>query len=360
MTRILPMVEAVEDEHGYPERHLNGLVGTTTHSREDTARKAAAKDPDVVVILRWRTATNGLRYQLQIPEVVGVDRSRAKRGLPPMDAELRRQIEELGKPDRDPPSRRRTSDHPRPRSAEGNESLAYLLDRDVRAIGPEHAAAPPAPDIRLLISPSGSYRYVGLENGRPVSALQIMSYDGGVRGVIENVYTTPFARRRGWAARLLEVARKRFREVKHSDDLSPAGAAWKGTVRDAARDKDYRGQPVPFDFARAVYEVRRNRRGALEVLLDGIEEWFPRQYADAVADAEHHWAETGMPWVVLFNARVARARFRPWQDARSMMRTPFDIHTAASIARNGMPPYSAIIWPRRRSFAPLPPLAGQR
>lgn len=133
-------------------------------------------------------------------------------------------------PRRDPPARRRPSD--RPRSAEGNENLAYLLDRDVRAIGPERAAAPPARDIRLLISPSGSYRYVGLENGRPVSALQIISHDGGIRGVIANVYTTPFARRRGWAARLLEVARRRFREVKHSDDLSPAGEAWKRTVRD--------------------------------------------------------------------------------------------------------------------------------
>ena len=136
-----------------------------------------------------------------------------------------------------PPSRppSRPSSRPpssRPRSSEGNENLAYLLDRDVRAIGPERAAAPPAPDIRLLISPYGSYRYVGLENGRPVSALQIISRDGGVRGTIANVYTTPFARRRGWAARLLEAARRQFREVKHSDDLSPAGSAWKGSVRD--------------------------------------------------------------------------------------------------------------------------------
>ena len=368
-----------------------------------------------------------------------------------------------GTPHRDPPARRRPSD--RPRSAEGNENLAYLLDRDVRAIGPESATAPPTRDVRLLISPSGSYRYVGLENGRAVSALQIQSRDG-VRGVVMNVYTTPAARRRGWAARLLEVARKRFREVKHADDLSSAGKAWAERVRDPGgeeegenwplteekrklllhhieaaeraevdadleetrddlskaryhareagvhyreaadvaavptvhnradlrrhneriellerayrsfrrgrshvhaervgrliqslsafgrrshnvmRDADYRGQKVPLDFARAAYEARRQRPGALEVLRDGIEEWFPKQYAAAVADAEHHWSETRMPYVVLFNARVARARFRRWQDARSTTRTPFDIQTAASIARNGMPPYSAIIWPR--------------
>ena len=238
-----------------------------------------------------------------------------------------------------PPSRPPSS---RPRSAEGNEGLAYLLDRDVRAIGPERAAAPPAPDVRLLVSEHGSYRYVGLENGRPVSVLQIMSQDGGNRGVIANVYTTPIARRRGWAKRLLEVARKRFREVRHSNDLSPAGAAWKDVVRDA----DYRGQKVPFDFARATFEARRLKPGALEVLRDGIEEWFPKQYADAVADAEHHWSETRMPYVVLFNGRVARARFRRWQDARSTMRTPFDIRPTSAIVRNGMPPYSAIIWPR--------------
>lgn len=135
-----------------------------------------------------------------------------------------------------PPSKPPSS---RPRSMEGNEHLAYLLDRDVRAIGPEYAAAPPAPDVRLFISPYGSYRYVALENGRPVSALQIMSPDDGVRGVIANVYTTPVARRRGWAKKLLEIARQRFREVKHSDDLSPAGEAWKGAVRDPRRRRRY-------------------------------------------------------------------------------------------------------------------------
>ena len=356
-----------------------------------------------------------------------------------------------GAPRRDPPGPRLRRISDRPRSSEGNENLAYLLDREVRAIGPESAAAPPAKNIRLLISNERpvygrggaasealvSYRYVGLEDGRPVSALQIVSADG-IRGTIANVYTTPIARRRGWARRLLEAARRRFREVKHSSDLSPAGEAWKNVVRDPesarrqralslhedasranrrlnaeryryldkpltknpsrwharvatlaretsdlwavtadayeeagdadmgelarrkshdinviaidyaagiARDADYRGQKVPFDFARAAFDARRDRPGALEVLRDGIEEWFPKQYASAVKDAEHHWSETRMPWVVLFNARAARARFRSWQDARSVMRSPFDIQTAASIARNGMPPYSAIIWP---------------
>lgn len=132
-------------------------------------------------------------------------------------------------------ARRPISD--RPRSAEGNENLAYLLDREVRAIGPETMAAPPARDIRLLVSPSGSYRYVGLDHGRPVSALQIMSRDG-IRGVIANVYTSPAFRRRGWAKKLLDAARGRFREVRHADDLSPAGAAWKSAERDPSTEDE--------------------------------------------------------------------------------------------------------------------------
>lgn len=121
-----------------------------------------------------------------------------------------------------------------------------------------------------------------------------------------------------------------------------AGCALRGSP---VRDKDYRGQDVPFDFSRAVYEVRRKRPGALAVLLDGLEEQFPRQLASATGEAMDHWDKTGMPWVVVFNARVARARYRPWRDARSTTRTPFDIHPAAAIVRNGMPPYSAVVWP---------------
>ena len=154
---------------------------------------------------------------------------------------------------RDPSNRLERRISNRPRSSEGNENLAYLLDRDVRAIGPESAAAPPAKDIRLLISPHGSYRYVGLENGRPVSALQIMSRDG-IRGTIENVYTTPAARRRGWAARLLEVARRRFREVRHSDDLSSAGKAWAEHVRDPSDKEGAESWPLTEEKKRTLLD----------------------------------------------------------------------------------------------------------
>ena len=196
------------------------------------------------------------------------------------------------RPSRDPSDRRPRRISDRPRSAEGNENLAYLLDRDVRAIGPERAAAPPAPDIRLLISPSGSYRYVGLENGRPVSALQIMSRDGGIRGVILNVYTTPFARRRGWAARLLEVARRRFREVKHSDDLSPAGEAWKSVVRDPESARRRRALSLHEDASRANRRLNAERHRYLDKpLAKNPARWHAR-VATLAREASDLWAVT--------------------------------------------------------------------
>ena len=209
---------------------------------------------------------------------------------------------------RDPQTRpRRSSD--RPRSAEGNENLAYLLDRDVRAIGPESAAAPPARDVRLLISPSGSYRYVALENGRPVSALQIQSRDG-VRGVVMNVYTTPIARRRGWAARLLEIARRRFREVKHSDDLSSAGVAWKNTVRDP--DSEEEGESWP---------LTEDKRKLLLRLVEGGER------AEVTADLEETEG----------NIRNARAQARiagaHYVDAADVATVP-TVHNRADLRRH--------------------------
>lgn len=122
-------------------------------------------------------------------------------------------------------------------TAEGNESLAYLLVREDRHIGPEHEV-PIAPRWQgglraltrnaratLLMSPHGSYRYIAFDGTTPVSAVQIMSRDG-IEGVIANVYTAPNYRRHGWATRLLDIARRRFRVLSHSTDLSPAGAAW--------------------------------------------------------------------------------------------------------------------------------------
>ena len=127
-------------------------------------------------------------------------------------------------------------------TAEGNESLEYLLYRDIRAIGPEREvpvasrwqgglrALTRNANVTLLISEEGSYRYIAFDGATPVSAVQIMSRDG-VEGIIANVYTAPEYRRHGWATRLLDIARRRFRRIEHSTDLSPAGAAWASRQR---------------------------------------------------------------------------------------------------------------------------------
>ena len=134
-------------------------------------------------------------------------------------------------------------------TAEGNENLSYLLHQNVIAIGPEREI-PIAPRWQgglraltrnaraaLLFSPvivgrsfrsaEGSYRYVAFDGDTPVSAVQIMSRDGR-EGVLTKVYTAPGYRRHGWATRLLDIARRRFRVLSHSTDhlSGPAGAAW--------------------------------------------------------------------------------------------------------------------------------------
>jgi len=75
----------------------------------------------------------------------------------------------------------------------------------------------------------GSTRYVFAEGGEIVSVLQVMRTDGG-NAKIANVYTKPSARRKGYAAKLMTQARKDFKSVTHSDDLSKDGAAWANAV----------------------------------------------------------------------------------------------------------------------------------
>ena len=121
-------------------------------------------------------------------------------------------------------------------TAEGNENLSRLLNRDA-GIGPEREvriaprwqsglrALTRNANVTMFMNPYGSYRYIAFDGTTPASVVQIMSRDGR-EGVIANVYTAPNYRRHGWATRLLDIARRRFRVLSHSTDLSPAGAAW--------------------------------------------------------------------------------------------------------------------------------------
>jgi hypothetical protein len=126
------------------------------------------------------------------------------------------------------------------------------------------------------------------------------------------------------------------------------------------QDKDYRGQKRPADFSRFVYEVRRGKPGALEVLQDVIEETFPKQFQAAKEEAtddsdrvRRNSRVTGPTredeYVVLFDGRIARQRFMPWQDPRSALeRTPLRVIHAQAVVRAGyLPAYNAIVWSTR-------------
>jgi GNAT superfamily N-acetyltransferase len=71
------------------------------------------------------------------------------------------------------------------------------------------------------------------EGGLPLAALQIVTRDGKTARVAR-VYVDPRYRRQGLAAALLAHARTQFETVEHSDDLSPAGAAWRLAVGEEA------------------------------------------------------------------------------------------------------------------------------
>jgi ribosomal protein S18 acetylase RimI-like enzyme len=83
--------------------------------------------------------------------------------------------------------------------------------------------------ISRLKNEHGATRYVFTKDGMAVAALQIVSRDGVV-GRIANVYTLPEARRNGLARRLLNVARRDYDTILHSDDLTQDGAAWASSV----------------------------------------------------------------------------------------------------------------------------------
>jgi ribosomal protein S18 acetylase RimI-like enzyme len=102
----------------------------------------------------------------------------------------------------------------------------------VPGIGPEKGRKPPGDGISKFVSPHGSTRYVAYVGGAPVAALQVVSRDKK-NAVIANVYTSPEARRQGWASKLLAAARKDFKSVGHAaeEDISDEGKKWRDRVR---------------------------------------------------------------------------------------------------------------------------------
>ncbi len=78
------------------------------------------------------------------------------------------------------------------------------------------------PEISMLVSPYGSYRFIYRKGGKIVSGLQVVSRDGK-HATTANVKTHPDFLRQGLARELLGVARKKFKRVDHSEHLTGPG-----------------------------------------------------------------------------------------------------------------------------------------
>lgn len=96
-------------------------------------------------------------------------------------------------------------------------------------IGDERVAYQSANGICKYVSPHGSYRYVYMVDGRPVSGLQVVSRDKK-NAVVAQVYTDQASRRNGYATALLNQARKEFKTVAPATDFSKEGRAWHQSV----------------------------------------------------------------------------------------------------------------------------------
>lgn len=77
------------------------------------------------------------------------------------------------------------------------------------------------------------------------------------------------------------------------------------------RDQDYRGQPSPVNWSRLVYLAQRRKPGALEVLQDAIEIYFPKQFKAEQAKARRYARQGGGEVYLVLSGRTARRRFEP-------------------------------------------------
>jgi len=77
--------------------------------------------------------------------------------------------------------------------------------------------------IALFRSPFGSFRFVFIEDGQALGALQVMQSKPG-HEVAANIFVLPEVRRRGIAKNLLQAARKKFKTIQYGPDLTEEGA----------------------------------------------------------------------------------------------------------------------------------------
>lgn len=75
----------------------------------------------------------------------------------------------------------------------------------------------------------GRYRFLKLKDGHVVSGLFVEKY--GKRGyIILGVYTVLNSRRKGYARELLEIAKKKLKNVRHNSYLTREGKEWAYSV----------------------------------------------------------------------------------------------------------------------------------
>lgn len=78
--------------------------------------------------------------------------------------------------------------------------------------------------IALFRSPFGSFRFVFIQDGQALGALQVMQSKPG-HEVAANIFVLPEVRRKGIAQALLKAANETFPGLRYSTDLTNDGAA---------------------------------------------------------------------------------------------------------------------------------------
>lgn len=110
------------------------------------------------------------------------------------------------------------------------------------------------------------------------------------------------------------VARRAARRIMRQYEITPSDlrSQFRARVHGGVRDVDYRGKSTTVDWSKLAYLARRKKPGALEVLQDAIELYFPKQFKKAQAEARRESKDLrGEEVYVNFDGRVARRRFEP-------------------------------------------------
>ena len=104
---------------------------------------------------------------------------------------------------------------------------SYLLSPQgtIPQIGPEKLDQKNSTsNIKIFVSPHGSYRFVYYLGLTPVSALQVVANKS--HGLASNVFTLPEYRRIGYARKLAQFAQSMFKSFEYSQHRSEDGKAW--------------------------------------------------------------------------------------------------------------------------------------